>query len=398
MNKPVLCIIGRVVWSPSIKDNHLNFVPVKVLSRDFKKIYLIVQSPDSALHISHDSNIVVFHLPRKRNRIIDYLFFIIVAFSIGIKLNARIKVDIFDASEAIAGGIAAVILKLYTGAKVMLHLQGDLLNLPEDHLSKAKVKQIRFIVKMVSKFADRIRCVSESVLKNATEAGIPKGKLIYIPSRCDTSFFNPDTVQPAEDIKAKHGISGKRVILFIGTLSIHKGVTYLLKAFAKIASSNAEVVLMIIGSGALEDELRSTAHALGINDRVIFCGRIPYTGIPYYLSVADVFAFPSVDEGLPRAVMEAMAMRVPVVATRVGGIPELITHGETGLLVNPGNPDELAEAISSLLLKKDVRDMTIKARNRIIEKYSFENGLKQYRNVVYEIANMPHIPEFPSGE
>lgn len=396
MNKPALCIIGRVVWLPSIKANHLNFVPVKILSRDFKKIYLIVQSPDGVLHISHDRDIIVFHLPRKGNRIIDYLFFIFAAITIGTKLNTRTKIDIFDASEAIAGGIAAVMLKLYTGAKVMLHLQGDLLNLPEDHLSKARVKQIRFIVKTVSRFADRIRCVSESVLKNAIEAGIPRGKLIYIPSRCDTSAFNPDAVQSAEDIKAKHRLAGKRVVLFIGTLSIHKGVTYLLKAFAKIAKSNAQAALVIVGSGMLEDELRAMAQALGLTDRVSFCGRIPYTDIPRYLSIADVFAFPSIDEGLPRAVMEAMSMRVPVVATRVGGIPELIIHGETGLLVSPGNPDELAEAISRLLQKKDTGEMTIKARNKIVSNYCFDNGLNKYRNVLYEIANMPHIPEFPS--
>lgn len=393
MKKIKLCIIAKVVWSSSIKDNHLNLTPVKILSPDFDRIYLIVQSPDSAQYISHHRNIIVFHLPHKKNRVFDYLYFIFRAFIIGVKLNSRARIDIFDASEAIAGGIAAAALKLITKSKMMLHLQGELLNLPEDHLSKTKVRQIHFIVSLVSRFADRIRCVSESVLENAKKAGISKKKLVYIPARCDASNFNPDTNKPAEYLRVKHGTIGKKVVMFIGTFSIHKGLTYLLQAFSRVAKENTETVLMLVGSGGLENELLDLSNTLGIKDKVIFCGKVPYTEIPDYLFIADVFAFPSIDEGLPRAVMEAMSMQVPVVASRVGGIPELIVHKENGLLVNPGDTEGLAEAINYLLHDKAAPRMAVNARNTILNNYNFDKSLKKYRDILYEIANMPHNPK-----
>lgn len=394
----MLCILGRIVWSPVVKDNHLNLAPVRFLSGHFRRVYLIVQSPDGHSHVSHYRNAAIVHVAQRRNKTLDYLSFIATASAVGYRLRRRGKVDVYDASEAIAGGLAACVLRLATGRKFLLHLQGELLNLPAEHLSGARVRQIRWIVKGVSRLATRIRCVSRSILANAKAAGIPERKLVFIPPRCDTNLFSRAALRPDQDLKRLHGVSAKKVILFVGTLSIHKGVSYLLEAFSAVAGREADAVLLIVGSGELEGQLRALAERLGVAERVVFCGRVPYTKVPSYLSIADVFALPSIDEGLPRVVMEAMAMQVPVVATRVGGIPEIVTHGETGLLVEPANPGQLAEVIGYLLRDENgARAMGARGRQLIVEDYSFDEGMRKYRDALYEVAGLSPGEAAPAG-
>jgi teichuronic acid biosynthesis glycosyltransferase TuaC len=138
-----------------------------------------------------------------------------------------------------------------------------------------------------------------------------------------------------------------KIVLFIGNLLRVKGPEYLLQAVSHISS--ADFLLYIVGDGMLRDNLQTQAEQLGISARCVFVGTRPHDEIASWLSAVDCLVLSSVSEGFPTIIAEAMMCRVPVVATAVGGIPEVVKHGRTGLLVQPRDPVSLGEAICSAL-------------------------------------------------
>ena len=137
------------------------------------------------------------------------------------------------------------------------------------------------------------------------------------------------------------------VVGTVGNFTAKKDQVTLLRAAARLRQEVPDLRLVLIGSGPLEGELRSLADALGIAASTFFAGSRPDVGA--LLPAFDVFALSSRFEGLPIALLEAMASRLPCVATSVGGIPEVVTDGDDGMLVQPGDPDALATAIGKLL-------------------------------------------------
>jgi teichuronic acid biosynthesis glycosyltransferase TuaC len=151
-----------------------------------------------------------------------------------------------------------------------------------------------------------------------------------------------------EEARTQLGLpSSKKVIIFVGNLVPVKGIDTLLEAISSL--KRTDVLLCLVGDGFLRQSLESLASRLGVLTICIFVGGRPHHEIPFWLSAADCLALSSLSEGCPTILSEAMLCRVPIVATAVGGIPELIKHQQTGLLVPPRNPVLLAEAIDALL-------------------------------------------------
>ncbi|MBF0345215.1 MAG: glycosyltransferase [Nitrospirae bacterium] len=388
--KPSLCIIGKTIYI----ENRLNHKTIAAMASYFDVIYLIVKSAQRSIRIIRDTNAVVIALPSYKNKLFDYMSFVIIAVPTVIALSIWHKKIILDVSEPIGGGIAAVILKLLAGKDYMFHIQGQLLELPKKDLSGIKVAAIHYIVKVAAVYASAVRCVSHSIFNSAVDAGISKDKLHYLPARCDTEQFNPDKVWPSQALKLQWNIQDKRVLLFVGSFTVHKGVSYLIDAFSLVAQTHKDIVLLLVGSGVLEEKMKTMVSTLNIEDKVIFCGRVPYEDVALYLSIADVFVFASIDEGLPRAILEAMSMKVPVVATGVGGIPEIVEHMKTGFLVEAGNSKMLSEGIATLLDSGNLSVMGDTARKTIIEKYNFQREIQNYVEVLYSIADLPGHSEF----
>ena len=138
-------------------------------------------------------------------------------------------------------------------------------------------------------------------------------------------------------------------LLFVGRLAAVKGVPVLFRALTQVASQFSEVKLTLIGDGPERAGLEAEAHAMGLGGMVHFAGYRSQIEVAEALVGADVLVLPSFAEGLPVVLMEAMAARLPVVTTRIAGVPELVEHGISGLLVSPGDANALAEAITRLL-------------------------------------------------
>jgi glycosyltransferase involved in cell wall biosynthesis len=227
-------------------------------------------------------------------------------------------------------------------------------------------------------------------MQEAIRRGVKPSKLEFVPSRCDTRQFDPQRQWKArKQIREKYSVSPtERVILFVGSLSVHKGVTFLLAALVHILRRVEDIVLVVVGSGELEKHLKKLADDLKIGPKIRFCGRVMYGEVPSYMAAADVFVLPSLVEGMPRVILEAMAMELPVVATKVGGNPELVYQGETGLLVEPGNPKQLAEALLYVLEHtEDIQQWGKKARALVEKNFSFKKGIRSYAQLLMDLEH-----------
>ena len=154
----------------------------------------------------------------------------------------------------------------------------------------------------------------------------------------------------------RNGAGHRPVILYIGRLVPEKGQTVLLEAVARLTERGIDVELQLAGEGALRPELERSATRLDIADRVTFLGAVGQEELRELYEAASIFCLPSFAEGVPVVLMEAMAMGLPVVTTRIAGIPELVEHERSGILVAPGRADELTDSLAGLLEEPGLRE------------------------------------------
>lgn len=178
-------------------------------------------------------------------------------------------------------------------------------------------------------------------------------KLTTIHSGVDVETFMNPVIDLKEKRKSLNIKPGDRVVGTVGWLLPIKGPVYLLKAMPQVWQKNPDVKLVFVGKGELESELKAVADDMGARDRVLFLGW--RDDVHEVMSVFDIFVLPSLNEGMGRVIVEAMAAGKPVVASKTGGIPDLVIDGETGILVEPGDSEGLAEAINHLLKSPDLR-------------------------------------------
>lgn len=187
-----------------------------------------------------------------------------------------------------------------------------------------------------------------------------------------------ETSRSREDVRAELRTDVTApVVLSVGNLSHEKRPDLLLEAFALVRSQDADAVLWVVGGGPLRGALEAQAEHLGIRSAVRFAGVRPDIGS--LMAAADVFALTSDTEGIPAVVLEAGYQRLPVVATRVGGLPECILDGETGLLVERRDVEHIARALTQLLLDAARRKlMGEHARRHVASRFTMDTIAEQY--------------------
>ncbi len=197
------------------------------------------------------------------------------------------------------------------------------------------------------------RKLVDAVLVNSAAAenelverfGVPPEKVISVGTGIDLGRIAGAGAgdEPANEL----GLADRIVVGIVAKLSPVKGHQYFLEAAAEIAEARPDVAFLVVGDGIRKRELEEMAAELGIADRVTFAGA--RDDVPSLLKLMDVFVLSSLSEGSPNAVLEAMAAGLPVVATDVGGLPEIVIDGESGILVPPGDSGALAAAVRELL-------------------------------------------------
>jgi len=204
--------------------------------------------------------------------------------------------------------------------------------------------------------AHRVLANSAAVGRRLVEEGVPARKVVVVPNFLDDAAFDPLPEPARRSALAGFGVPPEALVVgAVAMLRPEKDLVSLVRAMALLAPRHPALHLLLVGRGPCDEALAAAARELGIADRVHFAGYQPAVPNPHqYL---DVSVLCSLHEGFPNAIIEAMAAARPVVATNVGGIPDAVAHGETGLLVEPSDPAALAAAIGRL-----VEDPGLRAR------------------------------------
>ena len=180
-------------------------------------------------------------------------------------------------------------------------------------------------------------------------------------------------------------------VLTISRLAPTKGNAVLLQAIADLRDRGVDTEAIIVGDGVRREALERMAAGLGIADRVRFLGAVGQDRIPEQLAAADVFCLPSFAEGVPVVLMEAMAMEMPVVATAVMGVPELVEHGTSGLLVPPGRADAVADALAALAADSARRAALGRAgRSKVLAEFDLNTSAQALRERFRELLEPDH--------
>jgi len=226
-------------------------------------------------------------------------------------------------------------------------------------------------------------------MDNARAHGAPAEKLFTIGTRADTKMFDPSRFSSQrQELRKEIAVDDRKVLVFTGSLARRKGVDVLLAALSQVVSTLPDAYLLIAGEGPERPRLTALCDQFGLTENVRFLGHTDYTKIPALLATADIYVFPSFSEGMPRAVLEAMAMELPVVSSKVDGIGEVIENDNTGLLVQPGDETELAQALLRVLGDSDFgRDLGVRARAFVLENYEFEAQIVKLADIHLNTVN-----------
>lgn len=268
-------------------------------------------------------------------------------------------------------------------ARIAGYLTGVPIIISSIRVMGGEKEYFHFLERMTSFMVDRYVTVSESMKRYIiNKSKIPVGKISVIYNGVNTKSH--DSLQ-MQDVKLPFDIEAKdKILMTVGRLHRQKGHRYLFQAISKVQKKIPEVKLLVIGEGEEENNLKNLAESLDLTDQIIFAGL--RFDVEKILSIAELFILPSLWEGMPNALLEAMAAGKPVVATDVGGIPELVVHGETGLLVSPEDSDALADAIIDLLQDRlKAKEMGEAGRVRVEENFNISETLVRTENLYREL-------------
>ena len=256
----------------------------------------------------------------------------------------KIKPDIVH-SQSLLYGIPAVVAKKTLKIPYVVWGQGSDVYLPG--------RFTRMTSKPILQNADAVLALTEDMKEKMRE--IYEREISIVSNGIDLEGFK---ISPG----GKERDSAKTII-FVGRLHPVKGVQYLIEAMATVHQEMPDVKLVIVGDGAERSRLEELAEILDLKSCIQFAGQVPQERIPQMMHQADVFALPSLSESFGIVNLEAMAAGLPIVATNVGGIPDIVEDGVNGYLVNAKNPDEIADRILMLMQNSEMREK-ISANNR----------------------------------
>jgi glycosyltransferase involved in cell wall biosynthesis len=232
-------------------------------------------------------------------------------------------------------------------------------------------KAEKILVKAILNEADSIIALTKSMKKEMQK--ISAKEISVIPNGIDIDRFNDSSPKFSESLDTK--------IIFVGNLRPEKGVSYLIEAIGHITKKYINSRLLIVGEGPQKENLEKLVNKLNINNRVIFSGKVTTDEVPVYLKNSDIFVLPSLQEGFPNVLLEAMASGLPVVATDVNGINEIIEDIKNGFLVQSKNSEEIAKKILLLINNNDLRKNICDENRKKAAKYSWQRTVQMLEDV-----------------
>lgn len=237
---------------------------------------------------------------------------------------------------------------------------------------------------------DRFIAISSEIQSELTHIGVSAQQQLALPNGVDVEGMTPPGQEEKVALRHKLNLPKGPLIIYTGRFVPAKQLPQLLTVWQEVQRHCPEAHLLLLGDGPEEQKLRDMNP-----QRVIFGGR--KKDVTPYLQAADIFILPSANEGLSNAMLEAMATGLPVIATAVGGAPDIIEHGYNGWLINPQSPEEMTIALLTLIRKPElIAQLGRRGRRRMTEAYSLENIATQHVSLYQSLA-LPRQPIVEDG-
>src|SRR5689334_14085358 len=236
--------------------------------------------------------------------------------------------------------------------------------------------------RMALKKFNALAAVSDTVAQRLLAFGVPAEKIKTIANGIDVPAF--ERAEPLPLLKSENST----VVGIVARLDLQKGFEYLLQAARELCKTFPGLKILVVGEGPDRDAIEDLIQQYGLQSNVVLAGQ--QSNMPGVYAAMDIFVLPSLNEGLPMTVLEAMAASKPVIATRVGAIPSVIKDGENGLLVDPKNSEGLRKAIASLLSDPERRRrMGDQAHALVNRSYTSEAMALKYREMYEGVLGKP---------
>lgn len=331
--------------------------------------------------IEHLSNrIKIIHTPFVRFRLLRLIISDFFAFLYSLFMVRYWKIDIIHVHETIAGFFFSILAKIFKIPLIgQIHTFGS--KQPEwPNLGRILLKKTE---KITIQSADSIILLCSEDRNNViSQYGCPPKKIEVIPNAVDFERFSGKKLSHNSSVKDK-----SLLITFIGRLTESKGLPYLIKAIKHLKTSNGDLTafkVIIAGDGHLKKKLKNLIHEFGLTEQVSLPGHIKE--IESVLSLTEIFVLPSLYEGFPLALLEAMASGCAVIGSNAGGIPDIITNSKTGFIVKRGDSRAIAEHIKLLLSNKDLRlKLGKNGREHVRKKYKWAKIVRSVSQIYRRI-------------
>ncbi len=293
---------------------------------------------------------ILHHIPFSNIQIFRVLIHTLFA----LKTIIQIKPDIIHGQQITPNGFIAVIGGLFLRKKTVVWVRGG-------ELYSSSLLYLKSIAQFTISKATTVLAMSHH-MKAYMEYLWPRKSFLILGNGVDLS-------------KYFHTTSATSIIglIYVGRLIKSKRVSDAIKALSRVINDSPPIRLIIIGSGPLENELKNLCIQLKIENNVNFLGQINPSKIHRYLSNADIFIFPTESEGFPNAVLEAMASGLPILASQITVIPELVRNKVNGLLHPPRNINLLSENLKMLLFNNELRHSMGEKSRELASQYSWDN-------------------------
>ena len=368
-----LRVVSPIPWSPKflqIRKRWQNYASV-IVDSEFEEIEVDrVACPylPRPCHNINGLNVAARLLPRLR------------------RLRNSFQFNLIHSHTLTPDGWAGCLLAKYFKVPTVCTIRGsDLLQYP--HQSRVNRVASRFTLRQ----CDAVIATSNDLAIKASELerSTPCPATIY--KGVDLSVFAPR--QRVSDLRAEYGIPGDScVIVFVGRCEQDKGLGELLSAFRGIHNSAPNTHLLIVGDGSFRIEMESFVRMHGLAQYVHLVGRVPQSTVARFLGASDIFVLPSYSEGMPNALLEAMACEMPCVATSVGGNAEAIVDGVSGLLIPPKDEAALHCAFGRLMRDREfATSLGQQAKRRIRSHFSWSENAAQNVRVYNSLLKATHI-------
>lgn len=300
------------------------------------------------------------------------------------------EVDIVHAHSPVLNALPALWVRLSLSVPVIYEMRASWEDAAVDHGTttegSVRYRFSRALESFALKRADQVTTICEGLRGDITSRGVADDKITVIPNAVDVESFKFG-VSPDPDLQRSLGLQGATVIGFAGSFYGYEGLHLLVEAVRRMKPRHPELRLLLVGGGPQEDALKSQVAQAGLQDTVMFTGRVPHDQVQRYYELIDLLAYPRLPIRLTELVtplkpLEAMAQGRVFVASNVGGHRELVRHGETGYLCPAGDAASLEQGIEDALAQRaNWPQIRAQARRFVEQERTWANSVARYADV-----------------